>query len=314
MNFLQFSVLIGSIENILQFLRQNGILSSGEICQHCRIWMHETRYRQNIADGFMWSCPRCQSRKSIRTRSFFEGQRLSFAKLLTILFLFATNVPAKTVEEMLIGDVGRCAILYWFNYYRDLMSRDLLANPYRLGGQGDIVEINESMFQSRRKYNLGRVFQQRPWVFGALDRMTKKVAVFLVPRRTKKELMDKIRNNIAPGSVIMSDEWRAYNDIPRYNGYQHRTVCHAENFVNPQDNNVHTQNNESFWGHAKKYFKNMHGVRRERLDVFLDEIVYRWNNKDVDMFHNTLGLIHRYYPPNAQQVPAHLGPPPPIVY
>ena len=36
-----------------------------------------------------------------------------------------------------------------------------------------------------------------------------------VPNRTARTLLPLIINNIAPGSIIMSDEWRAYRRIPR---------------------------------------------------------------------------------------------------
>jgi hypothetical protein len=48
---------------------------------------------------------------------------------------------------------------------------------------------------------------------------------------------------------IHSDEWRAYNRI-KYEGFDHYTVNHTENFVNP-DTGRHTQLIEFMWNVAK---------------------------------------------------------------
>ena len=92
---------------------------------------------------------------------------------------------------------------------------------------------------------------ERPWVFGALDITTKKVVMFIVPNRSQAELTAKIEEYVAPGSIIHSDKWAAYQNLSNHpNGYVHLTVNHSENFVDP-NTGVHTQNIENFWRHAK---------------------------------------------------------------
>ena len=41
-----------------------------------------------------------------------------------------------------------------------------------------------------------------------------------------------IQHYIRPGSVIISDEWRAYSTLSSL-GYAHQTVNHSNNFVDP---------------------------------------------------------------------------------
>ena len=45
-------------------------------------------------------------------------------------------------------------------------------------------------------------------------------------------LLPIIQQYIRPGTLIISDEWRAYCQIPSL-GYTHQTVNHSQNFVNP---------------------------------------------------------------------------------
>ena len=71
-----------------------------------------------------------------------------------------------------------------------------------------------------------------------------------VPDRTKETRLPIIHKHIKKGTTIMSDQWKAYHDLQE-EGFQHGTVCHKYNFVNPEDANVHTQNIECAWRYAK---------------------------------------------------------------
>ncbi len=63
------------------------------------------------------------------------------------------------------------AAVQWFQYYRDVCTEWLLHNPIQLGGEGRIVEINESVI-ARRKYHRGHHVPER-WIFGMFDRTQK---------------------------------------------------------------------------------------------------------------------------------------------
>jgi transposase-like protein len=56
----------------------------------------------------------------------------------------------------------------------------------------------------------GRMIKER-WVFGGYCQETKTGFLQLVPNRSAATLLPLVEQNIAPGSIILSDEWRAYN-------------------------------------------------------------------------------------------------------
>jgi hypothetical protein len=67
-----------------------------------------------------------------------------------------------------------------------------MENREMLGGHDNagnsiIVEIDESLF-SRRKYNRGR-YTEACWVFGMVERGSKKCAFFPVPNRSVAKLI-----------------------------------------------------------------------------------------------------------------------------
>ena len=64
-----------------------------------------------------------------------------------------------------------------------------------------------------------------------------------VEKRSAEVLLPLVDRFIAPGSIIYSDEWRAYRGIsalPVQSQFEHYTVNHSQNFVN-RVNGVHSR-------------------------------------------------------------------------
>lgn len=49
--------------------------------------------------------------------------------------------------------------------------------------------------------------------FGGLQRGSKSVVLEVIPNRTTETLMEIIHRRIRPGTTIITDGWRAYNNI-----------------------------------------------------------------------------------------------------
>ena len=77
-----------------------------------------------------------------------------------------------------------------------------------------------------------------------------------------------------PGSIIHSDQWRAYPSIYQRLQLDHGTVDHSLNFVDPETV-VHTQAVEQYEVKAKQKFKTMKGVSADALPTYLDERMWR---------------------------------------
>ena len=88
-------------------------------------------------------------------------------------------------------------------------------------------------------------------------------------------LLPIIQHHVAPGTVVWSDEWAAYNHVASLpNVSTHDVVNHSVEFVSPSG--VHTQNVESYWNRIKIKLKRMRGCHEQQLARYLDEfIMYR---------------------------------------
>ena len=101
-------------------------------------------------------------------------------------------------------------------------------------------------------------------------------------RRDTATLDPIISRCILPGTVVYTDDWAAYRGMAaRINNVAaHRVVVHSRHFVDPVTG-VHTQEVESCWNNLKLGEKVRRGIRREDLQSYLDERMWRqWRGGD----------------------------------
>jgi len=138
------------------------------------------------------------------------------------------------------------------------------------------VEIDESAFGKKTKYNRGRAYNKK-WVFGMVERNTRKLCLKVVDNRRKDTLMPILEKHATKRSTIYHDDWASYRDMTSY-GYKHGTVNHKNTFVSEEG--VCTNTIEGIWGLVKGRIKAMHGIAKHRsTQDILDEFTYRYRNK-----------------------------------
>lgn len=250
-----FKDLLHTIPNTdksIEFCTQRRLIANSSFCTPC----NRFRYLQKstrTSDGLLWKCTSCNSTKSIRAGSFFDNSHLSIQQILLFSYGWSRDWLLKDCN-LESGGMGPNAQVDWGNFMRDICEDHIDRNPCIVGGfdvdqngvmTPKVVEIDESLM-SRAKYNRGR-HPRDCWVFGGIERGSRKCFLVEVPDRTRATLEQKIEEFILPGTHIMSDGWASYGYIDEIQGgiYTHSVVIHEENFVDPDDPNVHTQNQEN---------------------------------------------------------------------
>ena len=177
------------------------------------------------------------------------------------------------------AEIGKKSAIQAYQYLRDICSWRIVNvdSPLMLGGPGVIVQINESLFRHKPKYHRGRPAAQEVWVFGMVDTSQSPAlgVMMTVPDRTAQTLLPIIQRHLRNGTIVHSDQWRAYNRVQQLPSVtQHATVNHSLNFVDPT-NGTHTQNVESYWNRVKTKFKRMKGVHESMLGSYMDEFMWQ---------------------------------------
>ena len=99
------------------------------------------------------------------------------------------------------------------------------------------------------------------WVFGGIEEDSRKSFIETVENRTEETPLNLIREWVAPGTVIVSDGWKAYANLGKH-GYINKTVNHSIEFVNKEG--FHTNKIEGHWRQMQAKLPT-HGRKKEFL-------------------------------------------------
>ncbi len=243
--------------------------------------------------GYRFRCPYpCRKEKSLLKGTFFEQCNVELPKIIEFIYNWANETCTYKNMFREIG-ISRGPYVAWRSYCRDICIEAIKNLDYQIGGPNQTVQIDESQF-SKRKFNRGQVYPQQ-WVFAGVDSLTDDCFVELVPNRTRQTLLEVIKRRIKPGTTIVSDCWASYQGLELH-GYNHLTVNHTYNFVDP-DSGAHTQKVESFWFTAKMRNKKECGTKREYLCSYLSEYVWRkrlGSDNPFEMFLESIGEVYKF--------------------
>ena len=106
------------------------------------------------------------------------------------VYLWCKNCTNKFIKQEL--EINQKTSVDWNRFCRDIVVFFYENEEFsgeQIGGVGQIVEIDESVF-SKRKYNRGRLVKET-WVFGGVNRDdSDQIFAEIVPDRTKKTLLE----------------------------------------------------------------------------------------------------------------------------
>ena len=128
--------------------------------------------------------------------------------------MMAHETPVKTANELTA--ISEQTYVQRYAYLRDVCSHHLVQNRIQIGRPGEVVQVDKTLI-SQRKNNQGRILTER-WVFCGVDVSSKMCFMQFVPDRNQETLLPIIERLVRPGTLILSDEWRAYTNIPNIPG------------------------------------------------------------------------------------------------
>ena len=108
------------------------------------------RRRADVKDGLCWQCPGCKGRKSIREGSYFSKSHLTLQEWFILIFFWVDEEGVcKAAKHSGTSLVTAINVYQWL---REVCSSRLIRDgPAALGGNGKVVEIDESCFRHKPK-------------------------------------------------------------------------------------------------------------------------------------------------------------------
>jgi transposase-like protein len=120
----------------------------------------------------------------------------------------------------------------YLNHFRQLIGEMVESDDTMIGGDGIIVQIDETKM-GKRKYHRGHRVDGA-WVLVGIE-MTPERRVFaeVVADRAESTLVNVISRHVCSGSTIWTDKWKSYTSLSRIFDVTHQTVNHSECFKDP---------------------------------------------------------------------------------
>lgn len=223
---------------------------------------------------------------NVKTGTMFENSKVSLRKWFMAIWFVTSH--KKGISSIQLGkDIGVRQATAWFMLQR-IRACFGIENNNELEG---IVECDETFIGGKNKnrhkdkkvpHSQGRSFKDKVPVMGMLQR-DGKMNAFVVPDTKRKSIQPLIHKYVKPETtqIIISDEWWAYKGLSKH--FNHRIIDHSKKeYVNLQDNTIHTNNIEGSWNILKRSVSGMYNhVSKKHLQKYVDEFVYRFNLRKV---------------------------------
>ena len=228
----------------------------------------------------MFECNSCRYQFSVTASTIFHDSHLPLWKWFATMYLMIESkkgISANQVKRTL-------GVSYKTAWYLCHRIRSAIPEIHKLS---EVVEVDETFVGGKRQ-NVGHGYKgNKTVVVGAIQRGGKAV-LQVVDDRGRQTLHQFIRNATRPDTkAIYTDEWPPYKGIEDEDT-KHETVNHSqEEWVR---GDVHTNSVENVWSLLKRSIVgSYHKLSTKHLDAYLDELEWRFNNRDNPyLFRDTL--------------------------
>lgn len=241
--------------------------ASGDFCSHCK---HDKIMR--FSDGKRYRCHSCKQDFTIKTGTLFGESKIPLQKWFIAIYLLTTRKKGISSIE-LAQQVGVSQKTAWF---MDMRIRESLKQ-----GKGKligIVEADETYLGGKHLRRDG--FRKKAAIMGMTERGGEMRAM-QIPNRETQVVLGALTQHVDKEAHLMTDDAGVYRKVSRI-GYRHDSVKHSRRMYVRGD--VHTNSIESFWALFKRnYHGTYHSMSKKHLDRYIDEVVFRFNNREVDM-------------------------------
>ena len=228
-------------------------------------------------------------------------RRLQIEHYVPCMFLFVCGYDLGNLRAEF--DLYERTISDWVTQWQELMADQVVHQEWpmgrQVGGPGVVVQVDESFINKGKPatspFHCARHERRTArWVWGAVGEDglgTGDVYITLLPEdvsspRGAPYLRSLLLALVAPGSIVVHDDWGAYRAIDWDKlPFQHEPCCvvnHSKEIINIYG--FHTNRIEAVWGVLKQWLrKRFHGrLPRDRDGVELAVYEFLWRKKTAD--------------------------------
>ena len=240
-----------------------------------------------VCNRDQFDCDTCRYQFSVTAGTIMHDSHLPLRKWFLAIYLMCESKKGISALQLkrTLGVAYKTA-WYLCHRIREAMGNDPFEGPTLLG----IVEVDETLVGGRTR-GKGRAYKgNKTWVAGAIQR-DGGVRLERIPDVKRKTLHAFVARTVRDeAEAIYTDELASYLGIED-NNTRHETVNHSIEQWAIGD--IHTNTIEGVWSLFKRSIVGaFHKVSTKHLDRYLDELEWRFTNRDNDhIFLHTLRRI-----------------------
>jgi hypothetical protein len=255
-------------KSCIEWLIHHEVLSIHEFCPDCGYKMSTVGKQRRCTQKA------CRKKISLFKGTFFSKSRIACNEIMHIAYLWLTRCTADTIRSHTGHSTN--TITDYSSYMRQLVASTLETDDMLIGGDGIVVQIDETKM-GKRKYHRGH-HVEGAWVLVGVELTSdRKVFAEVVTDRSVGTLASVLHRHIAQGSEMHTDCWKSYPVIAEAFGLSHKTVNHSQGFKD-QETGVHTNHVEGTNYALKRAIPPRNRTQSE-LQPFLLEFVWRRKNE-----------------------------------
>ena len=253
---------------------------NGLACPRCGSMHIRRSYTRDQYD-----CGPCGYQFSVISGTMLHDTHLPLRKWMVATYLIVESKKGISANQMK-RTIGVSYKTAWYLCHR-IRAAMTEANPKLLSGT---VEVDETWIGGKEKGIGSGNRGKKSVVVGAVER-DGEARLKVVPDRTRRTLHAFIKEYLdSAAERIITDEWYPYRGVGDHDT-THETVNHAlKEWVR---GDVHTNTVENVWSLLKRsIIGSFHHVSAKHLDAYLDELEWRFNNRDNPwLFRDTLAQL-----------------------
>lgn len=254
-------------------------------CPDCKC---KESYRLKVKNEFrgMYKCSECRRRYTVTVGTIFESTHIPLRKWFIAIYIFSAH--KKGISSHQLGrDLGITQKSAWFMLGRirhAFAEKTVISEKTKL--KDVVVQMDETYVGGKNKNrhfdkkvpnSQGRSAKDKTPVFGIME-TGGRVFPIVVPDTKAKTLSPIIKQMVKEGTIVVTDDWKAYNNL--HKKYEHTAIDHSKNeYIR---NGLHTNGIENFWSLFKRGIYGIyHHASRRHLHRYCAEFSFRFNSRKI---------------------------------